>query len=210
MFGTTRGQETKLANLKTWRFPTTPESICFAPASTATTVDTGSGQCNEGAVAQESASPSELIIGLRDCSELVYMNCTDFSQRQVSLNERAWDSHPSFVPLQLSLSPDRKYLLVATDKSFHFVLRLGTNERVRVLAEHTTGEYGKPRVCWDPTGRYLYCNTDSEHTVYVYSLASERVVSKLSGHTGSVRDMSVHARTLLTCSFDKSVILWTR
>jgi len=138
------------------------------------------------------------------------MSCSDYSQRQVSLNERAWDSHPSFAPLQLSLSPDRKYLLVATDKSMHIVLRLGTNTRVRTLAAHSTGELGKPRVCWDASGCYLYCNSDSEHAVYVYSLVSERVVSKLTGHTGSVRDVAIHNRLLVSCSFDKSVILWSR
>lgn len=159
---------------------------------------------------RESEDDSELIIALRDSSELVYMNCVDFTQRQISLNERAWDSHPSFVPLQLSLSPDRRHLLIATDKSMHIVLQLGTNTRVRTLAAHSMGEFSKPRVCWDVTGCYIYCNSDSDNAVYVYSMVSERVVSKLSGHTGSVRDVAIHNRCLASCSFDKSVILWSR
>lgn len=203
----------KLCKLKSWRFPTTPESVCFAPSSRAPESN-GDGNRDgdgdgDGAIPID-ANEVELIIGLRDSSELVYMSCSDYTQRQVSLNERAWDSHPSFVPLQLSLSPDRRYLLVATDKSMHVVLRLGTNIRVRTLAAHSTGEFGKPRVRWDTTGRYVYCNSDSEHAVFVYSLSSERVVCKLVGHTGSVRDAAVHGRYLASCSFDKSVILWSR
>lgn len=36
---------------------------------------------------------------------------------QVSLNENDWDTHVSFTVMSLMASPDRKYLLGATDKS---------------------------------------------------------------------------------------------
>jgi hypothetical protein len=66
------------------------------------------------------------------------MDCeAPYAQRNVSLNEAEWDTHVSFNPLNLSLSPDRKYLLVATDKNMHIVLRVGTNKRLRTLAVST-------------------------------------------------------------------------
>lgn len=39
--------------------------------------------------------------------------------RQVSLNEKDWDTHVSFTVMSLAASPDGKYLLGATDKSRH-------------------------------------------------------------------------------------------
>jgi WD domain, G-beta repeat len=71
-----------------------------------------------------------------------------FKARKVSLNEADWDTHVSFTPLCLSLSPDHKYLLIATDKGFHFVVRVGHSKRLRLLAGgHSCGNYGKPKVC---------------------------------------------------------------
>ena len=70
-----------------------------------------------------------------------------FKARKVSLNEADWDTHVSFTPLCLSLSPDHKYLLIATDKGFHFVVRIGSSKRLRLLAGgHSCGDYGKPKV----------------------------------------------------------------
>ena len=71
-----------------------------------------------------------------------------FKARKVSLNEADWDTHVSFTPLCLSLSPDHQYLLIATDKGFHFVVRVGSSKRLRLLAGgHSCGDYGKPKVC---------------------------------------------------------------
>lgn len=159
-----------------------------------------------------------MIIGLRDSAHLVYLDCNSFeTQRLVSLNEQEWDTHVSYTPLHLSTSPDGKLLLIATDKSLHYVVHTGTNKRVRTLAGHSCGDYGKPSVAWDCTGRYIYCNSDEDCAVYIYSLASERVVGRLGsaksgggGHKAQVRGVACHPtkRLVLSASYDKSIILW--
>jgi len=56
----------------------------------------------------------DLIIALRDSHSLCYIDCSTLKSRTVSLNEHVWDTHVSFTPLNLSLSSDRKYLLVGS------------------------------------------------------------------------------------------------
>jgi hypothetical protein len=67
----------------------------------------------------------EAVIGLRGASYLTYMNLDSFEIRKISINANAWDTHVSFTPLYLSLSPDMKYLVMATDKNQHIVLYAG-------------------------------------------------------------------------------------
>ena len=129
-------------------------------------------------------------------------------EKNVSLNERDWDTHSSFTPLYLSVSPNQKFIAVATDKNFHIILKIGTNIRLKLLAEHTCGEYGKPKLAWDITGKYLYCNSELDHDIYIYSLASEKAIHKLQGHVGSVRDIKVTHGYVISGSFDHSIITW--
>ena len=153
----------------------------------------------------------ELIIGLRDTSHLTYLHCSTYDQRFISLNELTWDTHSSFTPLQLVVSPNSKYLLVATDKNFHFMVKVGCNKRLRFFAGgHSSGDYGKPKVSFDHTGKYIYCNNEDGSSVTVYSVSAEKPVRTLSEHDGSVRDVVCHpsCSLLLTASYDKSVILW--
>lgn len=53
------------------------------------------------------------------CTPAFLMETRDFraAVHQVSLNENDWDTHVSFTVMSLVASPDRKYLLGATDKS---------------------------------------------------------------------------------------------
>ena len=92
----------------------------------------------------------------------------------------------------------------------HFIVKVGTNQRVRVLTGHTCGDYGKPVALWDPSGQYIYCNSEEEHTLYVYSVSRQKIVEKLSGHHGIIRGLAVHPikGTVATASYDKSMILW--
>lgn len=175
------------------QFPQTPESLIFTTPI------------------NDSNEVPELIVGLRGLSSLVYLQIEGtFEQRQVSMNEKEWDTHVSFTPLYLSISPNQKYLLISTDKHMHIIVRLGTNQRVRVLTGHACGDYGKPMALWSNDGKYVYCNSEEEHTVYVYSIAKEKVVDKLRGHSGIIRGIAIHPiRNLLaTASYDKSVIVW--
>jgi WD40 repeat protein len=171
---------------KTMQFQETPESIVFA-------------------------SEHELIVGLRGLPHLLYIDLLTFTQRNVSLNEHDWDLHVSFAPLALSVSPCAKYLLVATDKHMHLVLKLGTNRRLRILTGHSSGDYGKPSLAWDASGSYIYSNSEEENMVVVYSVGTQRIERRLTGHTSIVRALSAHpteAGVLVTGSYDKSVKFW--
>ena len=154
----------------------------------------------------------ELIIGLRDTPHLTYLHCETYEQRFVTLNESAWDMHCSFTPLHLAVSPNKKYLLIATDKNFHFIVKIGKSQRLRFLAGgHSSGDFGKPRISWDNTGKYVYCNNEEGTSISIYSVCTERSVRSLSVHTGSVRDVICHPTKpiMASASYDKSVILFS-
>ena len=154
----------------------------------------------------------DLILGMRDSAHLTYINCTTFKSREVSLNENSWDTHVSFVPLYLAPSPCGGRLLVATDKHMHVVFRTGTNTRLQVLSGHSCGDYGKPVVQWDWRGEYVFCNSDADNVVYVYSMMMGKVVHKLQGHgKGLIRGLCAHAHKseLITVSYDKTLIFWS-
>jgi WD40 repeat protein len=154
----------------------------------------------------------ELVIALRDTPHLTYLNARTFEQRFISLNEADWDTHCSFTPLHLAVSPNLKYLLVATDKNFHFITAIGASKRLRILAGgHTCGDFGKPKASFDSTGKYVYCNNEDGSGVCVYSISTEKPVRFLTAHHGLVRDVVCHPSLplLVTGSHDKSVILWT-
>ena len=138
------------------------------------------------------------------------MDCCSLAERQVSLNAQEWDTHVSFTALHLCASPCGRYLVVATDKNMHVMLVAGSSLRVRTFAGHSCGDYGKPRLSFDPSGRYLFSNSEAESDVYVYSVASERAATVLQGHRGVVRDVCCHPlrRELLTASHDKTSIHW--
>lgn len=153
----------------------------------------------------------ELVLGVRGVPYLTYINCTTLVARTVSLNEHSWDTHVSFTPLYLSPSPFGDRLLVATDKHMHIVLKTSTNVRLQVLSGHSCGHYGKPVVLWDRRGEYIYCNSDDDNTVKVYSTLTGKIVNSLVGHgKGIVRCLAAHktAPVLVSGSYDKSVIVW--
>lgn len=153
----------------------------------------------------------EAVIGLRGASYLTYMNLDSFEIRKISINANAWDTHVSFTPLYLSLSPDMKFLVMATDKNQHIVLYAGKEGRARVLAGgHIAGDYAKPVVLWHHSGRYLYSNSEEEGIIYIYSLATERIATKVLGHKSILRAMAMHPHreAVVTGSYDKSVIVW--
>ena len=189
---------------KSWSFNFTPESIAFytLPSTAASSASASDDST--------SSVEHELIIGLRGVPYLTYVNLQTMDSRTISVNENEWDTHVSFAPLYLSISPDQKYVLMATDKNMHIVMRVGTNRRVRTLTGHISGDYGKPYAVWDNTGKYIYCNSEEEHFLYVYSVASERVVEKLRGHAGIIRSLAVHPRKSIvsTASYDKTVAIW--
>lgn len=190
-----------IEKLRSVHFEYTPESLTFTMGP----YHTPSGE-------EDKEEELELIIGLRGVAHLVYHAVRSGREAMISMNENAWDTHCSFTPLYLSVSPDRRYLLIATDKAMHLVLRLRSHHRVRVLAGHNAGDYSKPVVVWDATGQYVYSNSEEEAALYVFSLCSQRVTQKLVGHAGILRGVAAHPHKALaaTASYDKAVIIWTK
>ena len=90
------------------------------------------------------------------------------------------------------------------------VYPVGSNAHARTLYGHAADEYAKPRAVWDASGDYVLSNSHQEGTVYCWCLASQRVVGRLEGHKGNVRDLSAAAdsRLMATASYDRSVRVW--
>jgi WD40 repeat protein len=154
---------------------------------------------------------SELVLGLRDVSHLIYLQCDTLSQEMVSMNENAWDKHSSFTPLALAVSPCREYLLVCTDKHIHIVFKVKTNQRFKMFAGHQCGNYGKPSVCWDSSGKFIYSNSEEENIIYVYNFVTQKIIKTLQSHTGFVRSVACHPSKpiLSSVAYDKSLIIWS-
>jgi hypothetical protein len=148
----------------------------------------------------------ELIIGLRDTSYLMYYNCISAIETKVSLNENEWDTHCSFTPLYLDISPDRSLLLVASDKHVHYIMKMKSNWRVATLAGHSCSDYGKPRTAWDLTGKYIYSNSEHDNQLHIYSLASKKVCVKkynemiLVCYIQYMSRLCIHCRVMALCS----------
>ena len=154
-----------------------------------------------------------LVVPMRGAAHLLYINCDTFLHRKVSLNEHSWDTHCSFNVLHMSLSPSGKQLLVATDKDFHIILKIGTNKRLCLLAGHMCNDYGKPKTAWDMTGKYVYSNNQADHNVLVYAVNTGKIAATLVGHKGQIRDIKRHpggVRAILTASYDHIVREWVR
>ena len=190
------------------RFAETPECAIFVPA------DRLPSEWYRGSnIDAESGAGGDpfMVVALRGVCYLLYINCVTYEMHRVSLNEHEWDEHVSFTVLHLALSPCGKYIVAATDKDMHIVYKVGTRVRVQVLAGgHSSDTYARPKVAWDSTSSYLYCNSQSDFAMCVYSLCSGRVVSSLKHHTGQIRDIASHPsdRLLLTASYDHTVAQW--
>lgn len=182
--------------IQSFSFLVTPEDAIFVPLS-----------MNDKEADQDDY---ELVIALRESSSLLYVNCTTFSQRTVSLNENDWDEHVSFNALALSLSPSGSQLVVSTDKDMHLIVECGSHRRRKLLVGHNCGEYGKPKLAWDSTSSFLLSNSEGDNDIFVFKLATGRIVDRIAGHRGLIKDISVSAglNMVATASFDHSIIIW--
>lgn len=195
------------------RFPDTPECAVFVPSASVPSdwLQTESSSATSEAEDRSVALAPFMVISLRGLSHLLYVNCHTLVSHKVALNEHEWDTHVSFTVLHLALSPCKRFLVAATDKDIHIVYRCGTNERMQVLAGgHSSDAYGRPKVSWDCTSSYIFCNSQGDNNLHVYSLCSGRIVGTLRHHTGQIRDIACHStrRALLTASYDHSVAEW--
>eukprot|EP00049_Salpingoeca_infusionum_P003399 m.66179 g.66179 ORF g.66179 m.66179 type:complete len:448 (-) comp12107_c0_seq1:218-1561(-) len=208
-----------LIHATTLSFDGTVECVCFCPTMQP------SQQVDQGdEVTAQANNQYELVVGVRnDCRlhiiELHVVTSPDIgdagpgvavgSTHFINMNE-LHDDYVSFSAMDVALSPSGRFLLVATDK--HRVLLVSRRARtlLAVLYGTTNDEYSNPRCCWDSSERYAYATSQSKEII-VWDTTTQQVVSRLSGHTGVIRDMAYSAalNTLVSCGFDKSVRLWS-
>lgn len=175
----------------------------------------------EGITFYQNVDVLELIVCVRENYQLGYISFNEqFDIRWVSMNEADWDTHVSFNALAVSISPSQQYLAVANDKHSIILMKPGTSIRLKVLVGHNCSEYGKPKLIWDTSSKYIYINSEGEPCIYVYSIFSGKVIEVLpgarrvgdgKGHEGLVKDICVHEsnRKLLSGSFDHNLIVWS-
>jgi hypothetical protein len=143
-----------------------------------------------------------------------YIRCQltrlDLQVSELSLNEFN-DPHVSFSAMHLALSPDNKRLLVSTDSSQMVLFCLRPWMRLGCIHGVDSDFFHIPCTCWHPDAHHVYAATPCGQ-LKLYDTASGGVEGKIDGHTGRVRQMVVRLvqgqLQLLTCSFDKSVLLF--
>mmetsp|Transcript_14852 Transcript_14852/g.22502 ORF Transcript_14852/g.22502 Transcript_14852/m.22502 type:complete len:446 (+) Transcript_14852:158-1495(+) len=183
-------KQVKIEKIKSFHFSAAVECLCFV---------------NEG---------KSFCLYERDTSYLAYFDMTDeYKMTKCSLNGSVtggFDDFVSFAVMQLSLSPNGKYLCAATDASRNIIIEVGTENIIRDLYGHKNDGFSQPRVAWSSSGQYVFGNTQEGNYICVWDVASSAIVEKLDAHTGQIRDMysSKFSDTLVTSSYDKTCKVW--
>jgi len=149
-----------------------------------------------------------LIVGLREDNYLNFIDLATYQNTRINMNLNG-DDHVSFTAMDLSCSPSGNHLLVATDRNFHILFRCGTATQVRRFYGAMNDGFSHPKVCWDPSGKFIY-STSQDNQIYVWDTITQKIVAKLAGHKSVLRDMKFHPTKHLlgTCSFDKTIKFW--
>eukprot|EP01137_Pigoraptor_chileana_P021958 Opistho-2@86336 len=153
---------------------------------------------------------TELAVSAREDNYLYFVEMTSGSFTRSRVNMNAYgDDWVSFSAMELSYSPNNKYLLVSTDKDRLILFLRETGEQVRNFYGATNDEFGQPRHCWHPSGHYIF-STSQDMCIYIWDVKTEKTVAKLSGHKGVVRDISFvpDLDVLVSCGFDHKILVW--
>lgn len=121
-----------------------------------------------------------------------------------------FEDHVSFAIMDLKLSPNGKFLAAATDASRNIILEVGSSKQIRNLYGHKNDDYSQPKIGWSHNGQYLFGTTQDDTSICVWDIASSKIVKRLSGHSGQIRDLfcSIWSDTMVTASYDKSIKIW--
>ena len=177
----------KLKKKHTFVLPSNPESLCFCGTET-------------------------LVVAARDEPFMRHVDLRTLGETRVSKNRSAWDTHNSFEVLHLAASPDGKYLAAATDKHKHVIYPAGTNAHARLLTGHAADEYANARLAWLGDGSASLVSNSADPALFQWDFASGKLLTKIDrAHETNVRnlDAALAGDKLATCSFDKSVKLWS-
>jgi WD40 repeat protein len=95
------------------------------------------------------------------------------------------------------------------------VLQTKRNVALRNFYGHKAGPYSQPRAVWHPSEKYVISNNEDSGSIFVWSIASERVVETFDAHDALVRDLvcpstvsSTGSPMLVTVSYDKRLKVW--
>ena len=100
-----------------------------------------------------------LVVSAREDCCLHVINCGDLSDvRLLNMNELG-DEHVSFSAMDISISPNGKYILVCTDKDKLLLLNFEDGKILRKFYGAENDMYAQPRHCWDASGKYLYATS---------------------------------------------------
>eukprot|EP01113_Clastostelium_recurvatum_P007696 TRINITY_DN13599_c0_g1_i3.p1 TRINITY_DN13599_c0_g1~~TRINITY_DN13599_c0_g1_i3.p1 ORF type:complete len:454 (-),score=112.17 TRINITY_DN13599_c0_g1_i3:148-1467(-) len=156
-----------------------------------------------------------LIVSVRGDNYLHYIDMNTYEEDKANMNQNG-DDHVSFTALDLCVFPSGQYVLVCTDSSRLIMLRVkeagvkapDCAEHVRTFYGCSNDEYSQPRCQVSLSGQYVFA-TSQDNAVYVWDVATQKVVEKLAGHTAIVRDINYHPQRdiLASCSFDKTIRL---
>ncbi|EPZ32997.1 YVTN repeat-like/Quino protein amine dehydrogenase [Rozella allomycis CSF55] len=149
-----------------------------------------------------------LIVGVRGDNYLHYINMATFDDVKVNMNSNG-DDWVSFTPMDISMHPSGKYILISTDASQILLMKFGSSVHVKRFYGLATDAYSMPRNCWHSSGTIFFAVGD-DSLIYVFDVASECVLTTLKGHNGVVRALKYDERTdlLITGSFDNSIKVW--
>ncbi|KAF2073180.1 hypothetical protein CYY_005497 [Polysphondylium violaceum] len=173
----------KYSLVKVWDFPNTIESLIYTPDS------------------------KYIVAGVRESNYLHYLNVDDFTITRYNMNING-DDHVSFSAMEFSVTD--KYLLVSTDRNRLILFKLHSDKQMRNFYGASNDQYTTTRNKIDPSGKYVY-STSQDHYLFVWEIATQKVVAKLDHHKLSVRDLdfSPNRDLLASCGFDKKVCLWS-
>lgn len=148
------------------------------------------------------------VLGVREDNYLHYINLDTLEDERVNVNENL-DDHVSFTPMDIRKSPDGRALLVATDKDKLIIFPLRSSKHLCTLYGAPNGGFATPRCAWARSGKYVY-GTGEDNCIYVWDVAVQQVVHRLTGHTGIVRNIIglQGSEGLVSVSFDKTLRLW--
>lgn len=158
-----------------------------------------------------------LICYTRDTPYLSFFDLDNgFEQTKINLNKTGgstvggFEDHVSFAVMDMSLSPNGKFIALATDTSRNIVIDAKTGKQIRNLYGHTNDGFSNPKIAWSSNGQYIFGNTQEDGSVCVWDVASSTIVKRLEGHTNPIRALfaSHLTDTLVSTSFDKKVKIW--
>jgi COMPASS component SWD3 len=155
----------------------------------------------------------KFVVGVRDDHRLhIYDLSTSTVKKVETMNMNAiGDDFVSFTAMDVSTSPDDKYILVSTDKDRLILYRSNTGQQVANFYGAISNEYSHPRHCWHPSGQYIYA-TSQNKAIHVWEVASQKIVTCLEGHSGDVRGLiyCLGMKMLFSCGFDGVVNVWSQ